>query len=98
MIPLAHNELRNELTQLLLDDQYIWYSSIVYTYLSIKPYIHIHCQNTMVMELSMVDKYIKYCQTSYISHTLVGNIIIGHSDVVGAAAVSAAPTTSSFLT
>ena len=35
-----------------------------------------------------------YCQTSNISHTLVGNKIVDHSDVVGASPVSAAPTTS----
>ena len=39
-----------------------------------------------------------YCQTSNISGTFVGNEIVGHSDVVGASPVSAAPTTSSFST
>ena len=33
-----------------------------------------------------------------ISHTLVGNKIVDHSDVVGASPVGAAPTTSSFST
>ena len=33
---------------------------------------------------------------SNISHTLVGNKIVDHSDVVGAAPVGTAPTTSSF--
>ena len=42
-------------------------------------------------------KYI-YHKTSNISHTLVGNKIIDHSDVVGASPVGAAPTTSSFST
>ena len=37
-------------------------------------------------------------QTSDISHTLVGNEIVDHSDLVGAAPVAAAPTTSLFLT
>ena len=36
-----------------------------------------------------------YRQTSNISHTLVGNKLADHSDVVGASAVGAAPTTSS---
>ena len=40
----------------------------------------------------------KYCKTSNISHTLVGNKIVDHSDVVGASPVGAAPTTSSFST
>ena len=38
--------------------------------------------------------YVTYRQTSNISHTLVGNAIVDHSDVVGASPVSAAPTTS----
>ena len=37
-----------------------------------------------------------YRQTSNISHTLVDNKIVDHSDVVGASPVGAAPTTSSF--
>ena len=37
-------------------------------------------------------------QTSNISHTLVGNKLPDHSDVVGASPVSAASTTSSFST
>ena len=39
-----------------------------------------------------------YRQVSNISRTFVGNWIIDHSDVVGASAVGAAPTTSSFST
>ena len=38
------------------------------------------------------------CQTSNISHTLVGDEIVDHSDAVGASPVGAAPTTSSFST
>ena len=37
-------------------------------------------------------------QDSKISHTVVGNEIVDHSDVVGASPVVAAPTTSSFST
>ena len=40
--------------------------------------------------------HINYCQTSNIRHTLVGNKIVDHSDVVGALPVGAAPTTFSF--
>ena len=40
----------------------------------------------------------KYRQISNISHTLVGNKIVDHLDVVGAPPVGAAPTTSSFST
>ena len=39
-----------------------------------------------------------YRQVSNIRRTLVGNIIVDHSDVVGASPVGAAPTTSSFST
>ena len=43
--------------------------------------------------------YPHYCRkTSNISHTLVGNKIVDHSDVVGASPAGAAPTTSSFST
>ena len=40
----------------------------------------------------------EYRKTSNISHTLVCNKIVDHSDVVGASPVGAAPTTSSYLT
>ena len=40
----------------------------------------------------------KYCQTSNIEHTYVGNKTVDHSDVVGALPVGAAQTTSSFST
>ena len=36
--------------------------------------------------------------SNIISHTLLGNEIVEHSDAVGASPVGAAPTTSSFLT
>ena len=39
-----------------------------------------------------------YRKTSNIRRTLVGNMIVDNSDVVGAAPVGAAPTTSSFST
>ena len=39
-----------------------------------------------------------YRRVSNISHTLVGNKIVDHSDVVGASPVGAAPATSSFST
>ena len=42
--------------------------------------------------------YQKYRQISNISHTLTGNKIVEHSDVVEASPVGAAPTTSSFST
>ena len=39
---------------------------------------------------------LQYRQISNIRRTLVGNLILDHSDVVGALPVGAAPTTSSF--
>ena len=39
-----------------------------------------------------------YRQNFNVSHTLIGNKIVDHSDAVGAAPVGAAPTASSFLT
>ena len=39
-----------------------------------------------------------YPKISNLRRTLVGNKIVDHSDVVGASAVGAAPTTSSFST
>ena len=39
-----------------------------------------------------------YRQTSNLSHILVGNNIVDHSDVVGASPEGTAPTTSSFAT
>ena len=41
-------------------------------------------------------QYHAYRKTSNIRHTLVGNKIVDHSDVVGASPVGAAPTISSF--
>ena len=38
-----------------------------------------------------------YCQVSNISHTLEGNKIVDHSDVVGATPVGAAPTNYIFI-
>ena len=45
-----------------------------------------------------VKQLYTYRQVSNISRTLVGNYIVDHWDVVGAAPVGAAPTTSSFST
>ena len=43
-------------------------------------------------------KFQIYRQVSNIRHTLVGNLIVDHSDAVGASPVGAAPTTSLFST
>ena len=55
-----------------------------------------------VGDIGMGDVLAEACdwnrQTYNISRTLVGNIIVEHSDVVGASPVGAAPTTSSFST
>ena len=43
-------------------------------------------------------KMTEYHQVSNMRRTLVGNLIVDHSDVVGTSPVGAAPTTSSFST
>ena len=52
---------------------------------------------TKVIYTCIYTMYIYY-QTSNISHTLVGNKIVDHSDVLGAALRGTYPTTSSFST
>ena len=62
------------------------------------------CQSMQGLQNLQTKKYheicktiqIMYPQTSNISHTLAGNMIVDHSDVVGASPVGAAPTASSF--
>ena len=49
-----------------------------------------------ILLISKLVAYYLYRQVSNISHTLAGNKIVDHSDVVGASPVGAAPTTSSF--
>ena len=51
-----------------------------------------------IMQQNWTRRRQYYRQTSNISRTLVGNIIVDHSDVVGISPVSVAPTTSSFST
>ena len=59
-----------------------------------------HADSVVTVELyeAYYFSYIlqEYRQTSNISHTLVGNKIVYHSDVVGAWPVGAVSTTSSF--
>ena len=51
------------------------------------------------MEYHNTNNLIKsYRQVSNVSHTLVGNNIVNHSDVVGTSFVGAAPTTASVST
>ena len=45
-----------------------------------------------------LDQFLGYRQTSNIRCILVGNELVDHSDVVGAAPVGTAPSTSSFST
>ena len=52
------------------------------------------CSDLNVLKIRTDD----YRQFSNIKCTLVGDKIVGHSDVVGASPVGAAPTTSSFST
>ena len=52
----------------------------------------------MQITIELPDMVLTYGQISNISHTLVGNKLVDHSDVVGASPVGAAPPTSSFWT
>ena len=56
------------------------------------------CATCLHEDHTVGTAYPEYRQTSNIRRTLVGNSIVDHSDVVGAAPVGAAPTTSSFST
>ena len=58
-------------------------------------HIHILSKNFDCRE--SLELKVNYHQTSNISHALIGNKIVDHSDVVGASPVGAAPTASSFL-
>ena len=48
--------------------------------------------------ITVINTDTMYRQTFNVSRTLIGNKIVDHSDVVGAAPVGVAPTASSFLT
>ena len=52
----------------------------------------------LVKQDAEIRAHFYYRQVSNIWGTLVGNKIVDHADVVGASAVGAAPTTSSFST
>ena len=66
------------LQQAIIDNDYYCNNSHCFWYISIRPF-PVPSNN--------------YRQTSYISHALVGNKTVDHSDVVGASPVGAAPTT-----
>ena len=60
------------------------------------------CSNSIANTLELLQSCVKllkwYRQIYNISHTLIDNNIVDHSDVVGASPAGAAPTASSFLT
>ena len=60
--------------------------------------LHEIYQYTVPMLWKTAPVLMYYRKTSNIRHTLVGNTIVDHSDVVGTSPVDAAPTTSSFST
>ena len=65
---------------------------------AIPPYRNIEFQLGKCYKEVSLHLYDICHQTSNISHTLPGNKIVDHSDVVGASPVGAAPTSSSFST
>ena len=66
--------------------------------------LHLCVCVTQASEFKGFGFYYKYIGNNFLrltsstSHTLVGNKIVDHSDVVGASSVGAAPTTSSIST
>ena len=60
--------------------------------------LRIWCHNIKLYDMQIWTQNRTYRKTSNIRRTLVSNKIVDHSDVVGASAVGAAPTTSSFST
>ena len=48
--------------------------------------------------ISIPDTSLKITERKTVKHTLVGDKIVDHSDVVGASTIGVAPTTSSFST
>ena len=68
----------------------------VFNDISIKDWKSLPELNQNGLIIIVLQIYLIYHQTSNISHILVGNKIVDHSDVVGASPVGAAPTTSSF--
>ena len=58
----------------------------------------IEIMNTLKLIDGEIHRNHEYTKTSNIRHSLVGNKIVDHSDVVGASPIAAAPTTSSFST
>ena len=58
----------------------------------------VHVDVKFPLAISQLSFISSHLQTSNVSHTLEGNNIVDHSDVVGVSPVGAAPTTSSFST
>ena len=93
----------------LIINEVLWHSSEIkftenthdsnlqdeFEYYNFKILLHLPGVNELITDDIAIAKY---RQVSNIRHTLVGNKIVDHSDVVGASPVSAAPTTSSFST
>ena len=66
--------------------------------MAIRLYTEVNGQKCIQIHLDLLKSIPINCQTSNMSHTLVGNKIVDHWDVVGAPPVSAAPIASSFST
>ena len=78
---------------------YIYHKVIIWFCVYTRLNVHIPCEvvYTSVPFSGRVTLNM-YRKVSNIRRTFVGNKIVDHSDVVGASAVGAAPTTSSFST
>ena len=60
--------------------------------------MYLNIYQYVFVRITLKNMFINYRKVSNISHTLVGNKIVDHSDVVGTSPGGAAPTTSSFST
>ena len=88
-------------TNITVDEEYIIYKYVKQKGAKYWPLWSEPCQYTWgrhCLGHTLIAYWSHYHKTSNMRGTLVGNIIVDHSDVVGTSPVSAAPTTSSFLT
>ena len=96
-LPSSCRKISDSITYVLGEKAFLL--SAIYNVCNVKYSNTFHCiiMNALIKYALFVPNK-TYCQTSNISHTLVGNKPVDHSDVVGALPDGAAPTTSSFST
>ena len=94
----SHDEDKTILWLYDLRTEIIYTSKMTSSYWIRKPVLCLcHVVSSILYGMTIYIENI-YCQTCNISRTLIDSKIVDHSDVVGASAVGAASTTSSFST